>query len=176
MHGLAEKSAGPEGKLLAVLPEAARGRTDPSDDGRYERWQDVNFDDSRWQRLLTTTGWDGQGFSDEHGHAYRGLMWYRQSVDIPAEAAGKSIWLFAPAVVNEAWVWVNGQYAGHRAHKMPWFRPQPVELDISSLMLPGKRNQITFRVLNNIDVFGASGIYERMFIYAREPGSRASGK
>ncbi|HMC27784.1 MAG TPA: DUF4838 domain-containing protein [Verrucomicrobiae bacterium] len=176
MHGLAGKSAGPEGKLLALLPEAARGRTDPFDDGRYERWQDVNFDDSRWQRLLTTTGWDGQGFSDEHGHAYRGLMWYRQSVDIPAEAAGKSVWLFAPAVVNEAWVWVNGQYAGHRAHKMPWFRPQPVELEISSLMLPGKRNQITFRVLNNIDVFGASGIYERMFIYAREPGSRASGK
>src|SRR5437899_5854917 len=31
---------------------------------RYERWQDPKFDDSRWQRLLTTTGWDGQGFRD----------------------------------------------------------------------------------------------------------------
>jgi len=29
--------------------------------------------------------------------------------------------------------------------------------------------QITLRVLNNIDVFGASGIYERMFLYARAP-------
>lgn len=176
MRKLAGKCDGAEGKLLAVLPDTARARTDPFDDGRYERWQEPNLDDSRWQRLLTTTGWDGQGFSEERGHPYRGLVWYRQSVDIPSESAGKSVWIFAPAVVNEAWVWVNGQYAGHRAHTMPWFRPHPVELDISALILPGQRNQITFRVLNNIDVFGASGIYERVFIYAREPASRASSK
>jgi hypothetical protein len=35
------------------------------------------------------------------------------------------------------------------------------------MVQPGHRNQITLRVLNNIDVFGVSGIYERMFIYAR---------
>ena len=50
---------------------------------------------------------------------------------------------------------------------MPWFRPHKVELEITNLIRPGRPNQITFRVLNNIDVFGASGIYERMFIYAR---------
>ena len=50
---------------------------------------------------------------------------------------------------------------------MPWYRPQAVELDITPYIRRGQRNQITFRVLNNIDVFGASGIYERMFLYAR---------
>ena len=164
LRDLASKAEGPKGKLVAVLPEVTRAHTDPFDDGRYERWQEPSFDDSAWQRLLTTSGWDNQGFLDAEGHAYRGLMWYRLNVDIPADAAGKPLWLHAPAVVNEAWVWVNGQYAGHRAHKMPWFRPQAVELDITALVRPGQRNQITFRVLNNIDVFGASGIYERMFI------------
>jgi hypothetical protein len=31
--------------------------------------------------------------------------------------------------------------------------------------------RFTFRVLNNIDAFGASGIYERLFINARAPTS-----
>jgi hypothetical protein len=171
MRTLAGKTDGPAGKLLAVLPDTARAHTDPHDDGRFERWQEPGFDDSKWQRLLTTKGWDTQGFTDPEGHSYSGLMWYRVTADIPAAASGKSIWLFAPAVVNEAWVWVNGQYAGHRAHKMPWFRPQPVELDITSMVRAGQKNQITFRILNNIDVFGASGIYERMFVYSREAKS-----
>jgi hypothetical protein len=94
-------------------------------------------------------------------------MWYRVAVDLPADAAGRSVWLCAPAVVNEAWVWVNGQYAGHRPYQMPWSRPQPVDLDLTPFLRPGQRNQISLRVLNNVDVFGASGIYERMFLYAK---------
>ena len=117
--------------------------------------------------LLTTKGWETQGLTDTQGHAYRGLAWYRQAVDLPKELPGKSVWLCAPAVVNEAWVWVNGQYTGHRLHSMPWSRPQTVELEITPLVHPGQRNQITFRVLNNVDVFGASGIYERMFLYTK---------
>jgi len=46
-----------------------------------------------------------------------------------------------------------------------------VELDVTHLIRPGQRNQITFRVLNNVDVFGASGIYERMFLFAKKPGA-----
>jgi hypothetical protein len=171
LRGLAAKTHGPEGALLAVLPEAVRARTDPFDEGRYARWQEVPGDDTGWKELQTTAGWETQGFSDTQGHAYRGVMWYRLNVELPAGQAGQSVWLCAPAVVNEAWVWVNGQYAGHRAHQMPWCRPQSVELDISALIHPGQRNQITLRVLNNVDVFGASGIYERMFLYAHHAGA-----
>ena len=32
---------------------------------------------------------------------------------------------------------------------------------------------ITIRVLCNWDVWGANGIYERMFLYARKPGPAA---
>jgi hypothetical protein len=56
---------------------------------------------------------------------------------------------------------------------MPWFRPHFIELEITPLVRPGQRNQITLRVFNNSDVFGASGLYECMFIYAR---TRISGK
>jgi hypothetical protein len=169
LRHLAAKTDGSEGRLLAVLPEVARGRADPFDSGRFEGWQQPGFDDSAWQPLRTTIGWEKQGFTDRHGHVFRGIMWYRLSVDLPADPTGRSIWLCAPAVVNEAWVWVNGQYAGHRPYQMPWFRPQPVELELTPFLRPGQRNQITLRILSNIEVFGASGIYERMFLYAKEP-------
>ena len=68
-------------------------------------------------------------------------MWYRLTVNVPADASAKSIWLYGPAVVNEAWVWVNGQYAGHRPHTMPWYRPQAVELDITPYIRRGQRNR-----------------------------------
>ncbi len=167
LRQLAAKTDSTEGRLLTVLPEAARGRADPSDSGRFGGWQQPSFDDSAWRPLHTTSGWDTQGFTDPHGHVFRGAMWYRITADLPTDATRQPIWLCAPAVVNEAWVWVNGQYAGHRPYQMPWFRPQPIDLDVTPFLRPGKRNQITLRVLNNIDVFGASGIYERMFLYAK---------
>jgi hypothetical protein len=169
LRQLAAKINGSEGRLLASLPEVVRGRADPFDSGRFEGWQQADFDDSHWQPLRTTIGWDHQGYTDAHGHVLRGVMWYRMAVDVPAGAGGGSVRLCAPAVVNEAWVWVNGQYAGHRPYQMPWFRPQPIDLDVTPFLRPNQRNQITLRVLNNIEVFGASGIYERMFLYASRP-------
>ncbi len=72
------------------------------------------------------------------------------------------------AVVNEAWVWVNGRYAGHRPYKMQWSRPQDFDLDVSKLLVPG-RNRIAVRVLCNAEVWGANGIYERLFLYEKKP-------
>jgi hypothetical protein len=175
LRGFAAKTDGSEGRLLAVLPEWARVHTDPSDDGRYERWQEMKRDDSGWKKIRTTRGWEDQGFIDAEGHSYRGLMWYRQDVVLPGDLTTLSVWLCAPAVVDEAWVWVNGQYAGHRQHKMPWYRPHGIDLDITNFVRPGQVNQITVRVLNNVDVFGASGIYERMFIYGRNKESARPG-
>ncbi len=166
MLDLAAKTDGTEGKLVAILPEEAGFRTDPFDDGCYARWQASPGDASKWTSMKTTAGWDTQGLHDEKGHPYKGVAWYQFDVDLPAKAENRNVFLYGPAVVNEAWVWVNGRYAGHRPYMMPWFRPQPLDLEVGRLLQPGKKNRITVRVLCNYDVFGANGIYERMFLYA----------
>jgi hypothetical protein len=168
MRRLDGKVSGSEGTLIAMLPVEAKFRTDPFDDGRYNRWDDPLLDDSNWRTLATTTGWENQGLMNANGHPYRGVAYYRLKVDLPADAAGKSVWIFIPAADNEVWVWVNGRYAGHRPYMRPWSRPQEAEMDISRLIEPGKTNQVAVRVLCNFDVFGANGIYERMFIYAKK--------
>ncbi|MGQ9592104.1 MAG: DUF4838 domain-containing protein, partial [Planctomycetota bacterium] len=168
MEALAAKTSGPEGELVAPLPEEAAFRTDPFDDGRYERWQDPAADTSSWKRIRAVTGWEAQGYQDAEGHPYRGVAWYQFDADVPPQVEGRRVFLCAPAVVSEAWVWVNGRYAGHRPYRMVWFRPHELELEVSKLLRPGARNRIAIRVLANIDVWGASGIYERPFLYAKK--------
>jgi len=64
----------------------------------------------------------------------------------------------------------------NRPYQMPWFRPHSIELDVSGLLKPGQENSITIRVLCNFDVFGANGIYEPMFLYAKKPPATNSSK
>jgi hypothetical protein len=173
MEAAAAKRGGAVGELVALLPETARFRTDPFDDGRYERWQEPSTDLSQWKPLATTSGWDTQGFQDEKGHPYMGLAWYQFDVSVPESARGKATILHGLGVLNEAWVWVNGRYAGHRPYLGPWGRPHTLEMDVSKLLEPGRSNRITIRVLCNWDVWGANGIYERMFLYAKKPGTAA---
>lgn len=173
MLRLAAKIDGREGRLVAVLPETARFRIDPHDDGRYQRWQEASLDVSRWQSIKTTAGWDAQGFQDERGHPYKGVAWYQFDVEMPANTGKQRVFLCGPAMVNEAWVWVGGRFAGHLPYKLPWFRPHELDLEVGKLLQPGKRIRITVRVLCNYDVFGANGIYERMFLYAQKPGGQA---
>lgn len=167
MEKVLAKTHGPEGVLVACLPENARFRTDLYDDGLYERWQDFAADTPEWTNMKISSGWDTQGLNDGKGRPYKGIAWYRFNVEVPANVQGKNVLLCGLAVVNEAWVWINGQYAGHRPYKMPWSRPHPIELDVSSLLKPGQNNRITIRVLCNFDVFGANGIYEPMFLYTK---------
>ena len=163
------KTHGPEGTLVAYLPENARFRTDPYDDGLYERWQDLPTKGLNWKNMKISSGWDAQGLHDEKGRPYKGIAWYKFDVDVPVQTQAKNVFLYGLAIVNEAWVWINGRYAGHRPYNMPWFRPHSMELDVSKLLKPGQKNHITIRVLCNFDVFGANGIYEPMFLYAKKP-------
>ena len=161
---------GTEGTLVAFLPEHARFRTDAHDDGYFEQWYDPSRDDTSWQTISTAAGWECQGLPgmlDERGFAYKGAAWYRMNVDAPDDVPGEGVTLVFPSMVNRILVWVNGRYAGATDFKGPWFRPNPAEVDISGLLVPGKPNQITMRVFCSETVWGANGIHERMYIYAK---------
>jgi hypothetical protein len=179
LEAAAARMNGLEGNLVALLPEKAAFRTDPFDDGRYERWQEPSTDLASWKSILSTYGWDTQnepGMVDEKGHPYRGLTWYQFDVKVPESAKDKQVLLHGLAVVNEAWVWVNGRYVGHRPYIGVWFRPHTLEMDVTKVLEPGKTNRITIRVLCNWDVWGANGIYERLFLYAKAGGTAGAAR
>jgi hypothetical protein len=160
--------------VLAPVTETARFRTDKHDVGRSDRWMAPEFKDTKWQTCSVSNGWQSQGLKDEDGlsmltgdgHPYRGLAWYRFTVDVPAVPAGKQARLFLPALVNRGWAWVNGHYAGRNNYQQAWFRPQEMDVDVTQYLKPGK-NVIALRVECLEEYYGANGVYERPFLYTK---------
>ncbi len=83
-------------------------------------------------------------------------------MDIPEKWKGKPVHFYCGGVINEAWVWVNGQYAGHKPHKIWWMGQHDFDMDISNLVKAGK-NLIAVRVLNDSEI---GGLYRRGFIWS----------
>ncbi|MDO8587515.1 MAG: DUF4838 domain-containing protein [Armatimonadota bacterium] len=161
-------------EMLAALPEMARFSTDKHDVGRSDRWMEPDYNDSKWQLCSTSAGWQNQKLKDEdglptmsrEGYPYTGIGWYRFTVDLPAVPNGKEARLFLPGFVSQAWVWVNGRYAGRSEYTIPWLLPQEMDIGVSPYIKAGK-NVIAVRVLEANPYVGADGIYERPFLYVK---------
>ncbi len=128
---------------LPLPTDGWRFAKDTDDVGRDREWFATGFDD---------TGWDpiGIGVAWQHfGYEYTGVGWYRRTFDLPARdpAVQRAILAF-DAVDEEAWVWINGQYAGdHVAGPEGW--DKPFSLDVTPLLRWDGPNQITVRVYNS---------------------------
>jgi len=159
---LATMTGGTTGTLVAPLPMEMRFVRDRFNEGVVANWYTPAFDDSQWARKNTFVTWDQQDPpEDSAGHDYDGYGWYRGEFDIPAKFAGKPVRFWSGGVINEGWVWINGEYAGHKPHAIWWLHPHDFELDVTKLLKPG-RNTIAVRVWNNSEI---GGLYRRGFFW-----------
>lgn len=173
---LADRTSGKTGDLVKVLPDKAQFRTDPRDEGRFAGWFAPEWKaDGDWQTIFTTRPFYLQvkGCLDETGYPYLGPVWYRLKVDVPSSAKGKKIVLYAPTVETEAWVWINGKFAGHRPYHEAYERPtSELELDVTGVIEPGKTNEIAIRVHTGLNAAqAAGGFYSRLLLYSPKPGA-----
>ena len=165
---LAELTAGEKGRMIAVLPEQAKFSIDPRDDGRFEGWYRSNYDDSKWETMLTTLPFYTQGpYVDEQGYPYMGALWYRLEVDVPATAADQPVRIYCMAAETEAWVWVNGKFVGHRPYFEAYIRPNAIDMDVTDALVPGQKNRVAIRLHTNIQPAQmAAGLASRLFLYS----------
>ena len=164
---IAAKTDGTAGTLVAALPLEMKFARDRFNEGVIGEWYAAGFDDGKWGKKDTFYTWDQPGPpEDNKGHDYDGYGWYRGDLRVDPRWAGKPLRLYLGGAINEAWVWVNGDYAGHRPHKLWWYSPHDVDLDVTSLIKPGQRNTIAIRIWNNADI---GGLYRRGFLYSPKP-------
>jgi hypothetical protein len=164
---LADLTTGKTGDMVAILPQTAKFATDPRDEGRFFNWYNTSFNDKSWKTLSTTIPFYAQGYRDEQNYPYLGAMWYRLDVDVPASAAGKPITLYAPACEVQAWVWVNGQFIGHRDYSEAYVRPLAIDMDVTKALKPGQKNSVVIRVQTHTNAAQQSaGMTSRLFLYA----------
>lgn len=119
-----------------------------------------------WQKLKTSSSsWSNQGL-----RYYKGLAWYRQTVEVPAEYKGRRLFLWCGGVDEKAKVWVNGKPIG----VSPGAAFYPFEMDATEAVRAGAKNSITFCVLNDVvNELGTGGIVAPVFLYAPAGGKDA---
>ena len=146
---------------LPLLPISKEWRftTDPENQGEAQRYFEVDFDDSRWTVLKDYDFWPGE---------YTGVGWFRQTINPPADVADqKHLYLFFGAVDEEAFVYINGEYAFERSAKSTGQTPQvlwnqPFLYDVKGLIRPGEPNVIAVRVHNTAL---AGGIWQPVYLF-----------
>ena len=155
---------GETGQLVAPLPLEMKFVRDPYNEGMAYEWYGSDFDDKKWGNKNTFLVWEAQDPpEDEKGHQYDGWGWYRGEVEVPDKFAGEKLSLHLGGALNEAWVWVNGQYVGHQPHKVWWWHPHSFDMDISDLVEPGKTNTVAIRIWNKAEL---GGLFRRGFLWS----------
>lgn len=152
-------------RLVAAAPDEWEFQADPLRVGEEIGLWNGNFHGGNWQKIKTSSAsWSDQGL-----RYYKGLAWYRTTVEVPQEFAGQRIFLWCGGVDETAKVWVNGQVAGIS----PGASFYPFEMDATAMVKPG-RNVITMCIANQVvNEIGTGGIVAPVILYAPAKGKDA---
>ena len=132
-----------------------------------------DFDDSSWQQINLPHDWAIEGpFTHSGGGGMgrlptAGVGWYRKKLSIPAEDAGKSIFLDVDGAMSYATVWLNGQVVGG------WpFGYSSWRVDLTPFMKPGGENELAIRLdnpPNSSRWYPGAGIYRNVWLVKTRP-------
>jgi hypothetical protein len=153
-------------KLVAAAADEWEFLTDPPRVGEAIGLWRADVRGGNWQRIKTSSSsWSNQGL-----RYYKGLAWYRQTVDVPAEFRGKRMFLWCGGVDEKAKVWVNGEPVGIS----PGAAFSPFEVDATDAIRAGAKNTLTIAVVNDVvNELGTGGIVAPVMLYAPAAGKDA---
>jgi len=134
-------------------------RTDPDERGFKQKWftqPELEFPD----RLTVPGNWNAQGLGgpgiphDEDWEmegagmrsatlkgSYVGLVWYRKSVEIPADWQGRPIRIVFGAVLSSVRLWVDGRFVDGR-----WTDGNSFYFDLTDHVQPGRGNTLVMAI------------------------------
>jgi len=130
-----------ETRPMVSLDGAWSFRMDPGNAGETEQWYGdaVSFTDS----IQVPGAWEAQGFgeaTDKLKHHFIGKGWYKRRVSIPADWAGRRVFLCIGGVHRYASVWVNGTAFGEHIGCL-----SPFDYDITDCAPPGTEALVVVR-------------------------------
>ena len=138
-------------EVMAVPEDGWRFATDPEGVSMKEEWYAKDYDDSSWKTIKVGEFWERQGYKD-----YDGIAWYRRSLTLPAELAGKRIIFAFGAADESADVYIDGELAGVR-EAFPGSWDKRFELDLTEHVKPGVEQTYAIRVIDSV---GAGGLWK----------------
>ena len=169
---------GTKGRLVARLPlnwlfkvekplpadwryEGPEGPTPRGDDSLARKQPSAT---DGWRTVRSDLYLQGQGVIAADGQSHLGHYWYRSQLKLTASDVSRKLRLMFPGLLNEAWLYVNGNLVSHRNYKEPWWRTDyrfEWDVDISNYVHSGI-NEIALRGFNP---HHKGGIFRRPFLY-----------
>lgn len=115
-----------------------------------KNFYDADYDDSDWETVSlphavnAEDSFDGLGIDAGEASVYRGFMFYRKSITVPATDAGKKFILEFEAFRQSVYVYINGTMAGYYEAGVA-----PVGFDLTDYIKPGEKNVIAVATDNS---------------------------
>lgn len=170
--------AGVGGSSGFVTPPATRADVTIDSAWRFLRQDQTGasasaFDDASWAAVTLPHSWnatDGQNGGNDY---YRGIGWYRRHYTLPADAAGKKVYLQFDGANIVADVFVNGSSLGQHRGGNSRFR-----FDVTAAMKAGADNVIAVKVSNAVvsdvapleaDFTFFGGLYRDVHVLVTDP-------
>ncbi|MGA3171682.1 MAG: beta-galactosidase GalA [Chthoniobacteraceae bacterium] len=103
------------------------------------------YDDSGWRQIDVPHDYVVEGTFDRRSQADHGFLpvepaWYRKTIQIPAAAQGRRLWLEFDGVFSNSTYWLNGRPIGRERSGYSSFR-----FDITGAARPGENNVLVVR-------------------------------
>jgi beta-galactosidase len=156
------------------LNEGARKFARPAGNlGGDTAYTQPGFDDSSWRVLDLPHDWGIEGpFKQEYPGMtgklpWWGVAWYRKHFKVPAEDAGKRVFLDVDGAMSYATVWLNGQFVGGWPYGYASWR-----LDLTPYLRAGAENVIAIRLENPRESarwYPGGGIYRNVWLVKTAP-------
>jgi len=153
-------------QFVAGFDDTWNFQIDPENVGEAVGWWRPENTGGNWQPIRTSSqSWSSQGL-----RYYKGLAWYRQTVQVPESYRGKRIFLWIGGIDELAKVWVNGQLLGIS----PRASFTPFEMDATQAIVPGETNTVAICINNTmLNEVGTGGITGPVMLYAPAAGKDA---
>jgi Domain of unknown function (DUF4838)/Glycosyl hydrolases family 2, sugar binding domain len=159
-------------RLVAGLPDVWDFTLDPQEIGEELGYFRPELTGGNWRPMKTSSAsWSDQGLN-----YFRGVVWYRTSVDVPAKFKNKPLRLWFGGVDEVAKVWVNGKVPKlltvvKNRDVIPGASPGrsfvPFEYDVTGLIRPGEKNTIAVKITNKqLNELGTGGITAPVMIWS----------
>ena len=144
----------------------------PQDADLAKGYEKPGFNDAGWEGIPVPLNW-----YKRHPEFYNTTKekpyikgWYRQTIDIPAAAAGRRVVLHFEVIGYEALLFVNGREAGsHHGDFTPW------EIDVTALVVPGKKAVVALRVFSDFAYEGQAPTVKHVYGSAWAPHNIKGG-
>ena len=102
-------------------------------------WNQDLADESDWKEMQIPGFWANESLGK-----VTGSVWFKKEINVPKSFAGQSAKLFLGRIVDQDFVYINGDFVGTTGYQYP-----PRRYEVKSGILKEGKNTITVRVINS---------------------------